>query len=156
MRHLAAVELEVALARQQQRVVDGLGAVHEFGRAGGEFDDPNNRALPRADIIVAGDEPFALGSLARLGIVGRHPVGRPDFAPGDLRAAQPADRREPLVSLDHRIAVRVVPGDDTPYFESHVRPPLMTFRESGYSPGDWPCYSSGTASTAPIDSRSSC
>jgi hypothetical protein len=29
----------------------------------------------------------------------------------------------------------------------------MTFRSSGYSPGDRPCYSSSTASTAPIDNR---
>ena len=56
VRHLAAVELEVALARQQQGVIDGLGTVHEFGCAGGEFGDPDHRPLPCPDIVVAGDE----------------------------------------------------------------------------------------------------
>src|ERR1700730_16769283 len=61
MRHLAAVELEIALARQQQGIIDGLGAVHEFGRAGREFGDPDDGTLAGADVIVAGDEPLALG-----------------------------------------------------------------------------------------------
>ncbi len=82
MRHLAAVELEIACARQQQRVIDGLGPVHEFGRAGGEFGDPDDGALARADVVVAGDEPLALGGVGGLRIVGRHPIGRPDFAAG--------------------------------------------------------------------------
>jgi hypothetical protein len=63
---LAAVELEVAFTGKQQRIIDCLGAVHEFGRAGREFGDADHRALPRADVIVALDETCAL---RRLGLV---------------------------------------------------------------------------------------
>ena len=63
MRHLAAVEFEVALARQQQGIIDRLGPVHEFWRAGCEFGDADDRALPGADIVVAGDEPLPLSSI---------------------------------------------------------------------------------------------
>jgi hypothetical protein len=34
MRHLAAVELEIAFARQQQGVIDRLGPMHELGAPG--------------------------------------------------------------------------------------------------------------------------
>jgi hypothetical protein len=37
--------------------------------------DPDARALAIADVIVVGDEPFALGRLARFRIVDRHRVG---------------------------------------------------------------------------------
>src|SRR6516164_3555984 len=130
--------------------------MHESGCAGGELGDPDDGTLPGADIVVTGNETLALGGIAGLRIVGRHPVGRPDLASGDLRAAQSADSREPLVGLDHGLAACVVPGDDAPYFDSHVYPPLMIVPETGYSPADRPCYSSGTASSVPIDNRSSC
>ena len=126
MRHLAAVELEIAFAREQQRVIDGLGPVHEFGRARGEFGDPYDGALARADVVVAGDEPFALRGVGGFRIVGRHPIGRPDFAAGDVRSSQPAGGREAFVGFDDRLAVGVVPGDDAPYFQSHGCPPLVS------------------------------
>src|SRR6516165_9101273 len=150
---LTAVELEVALARQQQGVVDRLGPVHEFWRAGCEFGDADDRALPGADIVVAGDESLPLSSIGSVGIVRGHPLCRPALAPGDVRSPQPADGGEPLVGLDHGFAVRVVPSDDAPHFHSHVCPPSMILRSSGYSPDDRPCYSSGMASAESIDNR---
>jgi hypothetical protein len=122
---LAAVELEVAFARQQQRIIDGLGAVHEFGRARGEFGDANYRALASADVVVAFDEAGALRRVALLRIVDRHLVGRPDLAAGDMRPPKPADGLQPLVGLDDRLAGRVVPGDDPPYFQCHGIPPVL-------------------------------
>ena len=82
--------------------------------------DPDARALAIADVIVVGDEPFALGRFARFRIVDRHRVGRPDLATGDVRAPQAADGRHTLIGLDDGFAVRVVPGDDAPYFKSHT------------------------------------
>src|SRR5260370_8333690 len=49
---LAVVELEVALARQQDRVIERLGAVHEFLPACGELDAPPAIALPSPPIIL--------------------------------------------------------------------------------------------------------
>ena len=143
VRHLAAVELEVALARQQQGVIDGLGTVHEFGRAGGEFGDPNNRALPRADIIVAGDEPFALSGLARLRVVGRHPIRRPDLTAGDVRPAHPAGSRSSVMITALPFASCPVTMRLTSMAMSVLlRCPFARVR---INPGDRPCYSSGTA-----------
>ena len=87
---LAVVEFEVAFALEQDRVVERLGAVHEFRRARREFGDADDRALARADIIVAHDKALAL----RLGggafrIVDRHLVGGPDL---DARDAGPGRR----------------------------------------------------------------
>src|SRR5439155_7012304 len=104
---------------------------------GGEFGDPDDRTLARADIVVARDKAFALCGLGGFRIVSRHLIGRPDFAAGDVRAAQPADRREALVGPDDRLAVVVVPGDDAPYLQSHGYPPLLNFRRDRRSSIAW-------------------
>src|SRR5215472_231981 len=136
MRNLAAVELEVAFAGQQQSVIDRLSAVHEFRRAGRELGNADDCALPGADIVIAGDEPSALSGIGSVGIVGRHAIRRPDLTSGDVRAAEPADGGEPFVGLDDGFAVRVVPGDDAPHFHSHDCPSVDDLsRASGYSPG---------------------
>ncbi len=73
---LAVVELEIAFALQQDRVVQRLGAVHERGAARRELDDAAHITLPRADIIVAHHKALALrlGGGA-FGILDRHLVG---------------------------------------------------------------------------------
>lgn len=53
---LPVVELEIAFALQQDRVVQRLGAVHERGAPRRELDDAAHIALPRADVIVAHDK----------------------------------------------------------------------------------------------------
>src|SRR6516164_384895 len=125
MHDLAAVELQIALSREQQCIIDRLGAMHEFWSAGREFGDPDNAALASTDLIVAGDKPVSLRGLARLRIVDRHPIRRPDFAPGDVWPPQPADRGETLIGLDDGLAVRVMSGDDPSYFQSHGFPPPL-------------------------------
>src|SRR5205814_2753381 len=51
---------------REERVVERFGAVHEFGRAGCEFGDADDRALAAADVIVALDK---ARTLRRLGLV---------------------------------------------------------------------------------------
>ena len=115
MHGLAIVELEVAFARQQDRVIDGFGAVHEFGRAGCELGDANDRALARTDIIVAHDKALPLRRRSCFGIVDRHLVGRPDLAARDVGAGRGADPLHALVARDDCLAVGIVPGDDAAY-----------------------------------------
>jgi hypothetical protein len=103
-----------------------------FG-APGEFGDADHGSLAGAHVIVPGDEPFALRRFAFIRIVDRHPICRPDFAAGDVRAPEPADRGEAFVGLDHGLAVCVMPGDDAPYFQSHGFLPFCD--ASGYSLG---------------------
>jgi len=94
--------------------------VHEFWRAGREFGDADHRALTRADVIVAFDKAGALRRLGLVrGIVDRHLVRRPYFAARDMRAPQPAHSPQPFVCLDDSLAVRIMPGDDPPYFQRH-------------------------------------
>ena len=79
---------------RQDRVVHGLGAVHELGCARRELGDPDDGALARADVIVALDETLALRGLGRVGIVHRHPVGGPDLAA--VRCRRVRGRRLPV------------------------------------------------------------
>src|SRR5260370_7273512 len=101
--------------------------MHEFGRARREFGYANDRALAGADVIVALDETRALRRIGLFRIVDRHLVGRPDLAPGDMRAPEPADRLELLVCLDDGFAVRVMPGADPPHCKAHAFPPSFLF-----------------------------
>jgi DTW domain-containing protein len=107
--------------------------------------DPDDRPLTAADIIVALDEALALSRVGLLGIVDRHLVGRPDLATGNVRAPQAADRREALIGLDDGLAVRVVPGNDPPYFQRHA---LLLCR---YAVG--PMEQGLMAGAEPIDNR---
>jgi hypothetical protein len=47
----------------------------KLGAPGWNFGDPVDGALAAPDIIVTGDEPFALRGVARLRIVDRHSIG---------------------------------------------------------------------------------
>src|SRR6516162_10117309 len=82
----AVVEFEVTFALEADRVVEGLGAVHELRPARCELDHPTHAALARADVIVADDKTLALQLGGRIRVVDRHLVGRPDV---DARDAGP-------------------------------------------------------------------
>src|SRR5712692_2997839 len=80
--NLVAVELKIALARKQDRIVERFGPVHEFRSTrnrGGELGGSDRGALSGADIIVASEKPFALCSVALCRIVDWHVVGCPNF-----------------------------------------------------------------------------
>src|SRR5205814_7120299 len=123
---LAVVELEIAFTRQQDRIIDGFGAVHEFGRARREFGDPDDTPLAGADVIVAYDETFLLCRSGRLGIVDRHLVGRPYLAARDVGAGRGADPIHALVARDDRLAIGIVPRNDPPYLKCHYFPPTLS------------------------------
>src|SRR5262249_46649920 len=124
-RHRAAVvEFEVAFALEADRVVEGLGAVHELRPARCELDHPAHAALARADVIVADAKPLALQLGGRIRVVDRHLVGRPDVDARDAGPARRAGAGNLLVGRDDGPALRIMSGDDAAYFEYHGFPPL--------------------------------
>jgi hypothetical protein len=58
----------------------------------------------------------ALASELSTGILSVDQISQPAMC----GAPQATDPRETLIGLDDGFAVRVVPGDDTPYFQSHA------------------------------------
>src|SRR5687767_7591592 len=80
--------------------------------------------LPRADIIVAHDKALALRlGGGTFGIVDWHLVSRPDLTTRDAGPARRYGAGQLFVSGDDRLAVGIVPGDDTAYAECHRRSP---------------------------------
>jgi hypothetical protein len=89
---------------EADRVVEGLGAVHELRPAGCELDHPAHAALARADVIVADDKALALPLGGRIRVVDLHLVSRPDVdardasSPGRAGAGEADRRSDPLRS----------------------------------------------------------
>jgi hypothetical protein len=118
---LAVVELEVAFTRQEDRVIDRLGAVHKARRAGCEGGDADHCALAAADIVVTLDETGALRVARRpFGIVDRHRIGRPNLDPRDARPRRAFGGVKGLVGGDDRATPGVMPGDDAAHIQSHL------------------------------------
>src|SRR6516165_5979261 len=109
-RHRAAVvKFEVAFALEADRVVEGLGAVHELLPARCELDHPTHAALARADVIVADDKALALQLGGRIRVVDRHLVGRPDV---DARDARPP--AAPVPAMRSSVATTALPRESCP------------------------------------------
>src|SRR5271166_6915755 len=98
--------------------------MHEFRRAGREFGYADYSPSAGADVIVALDETCPLRRLGLLRcIVDRHLVRRPDLAAGNVRAPETGNGGQTFVGFDDGLAVRLLPGDDPPYFQRHGFPP---------------------------------
>ena len=111
-RHRAAVvEFEVAFALEADRVVEGLGAVHELRPARCELDHPTHAALARADVIVTDDKALALQLGGRIRVVDRHLVGRPDVDARDARPPRPA---APVPAMRSSVATTAPPCESCP------------------------------------------
>src|SRR6185312_6845009 len=124
MHRLAVIELKIAFAREDDRVIERLGGVHEFGSTGQELGDADPRALAIAAIVVALDEALALRRLGLGRIVDRHRIARPDLAAGQIGPAA-LDGVERLVARDDGLAVFVMTGDHPAHRECHALLPFV-------------------------------
>src|SRR5262249_16506759 len=115
----AVVEFEVTFALEADRVVEGLGAVHELRPARCELDHPTHAALARADVIVADDKALALQLGGRIRVVDRHLGGRPHVDARDAGPPHRASAGKALVGRDDGLALRIMSGNDAAYFEWH-------------------------------------
>src|SRR5262249_24971883 len=123
-RHRATVvEFEVTFALEADRVVEGLGAVHELRPARCELDHPTHAALARTDVIVADDKALALQLGGRIRVVDRHLGGRRAVEAREAGPPRRAGAGKALVGRDDGPALRIMSGDDAAYFECHGFPP---------------------------------
>src|SRR5437660_9275477 len=101
-------KFEVTFALEADRVVEGLGAVHELRPARCELDHPTHAAVARADVIVADDKAFALQLGGRIRVVEGHLVDRPDVDARDAGPPRRAGAGKALVGRDDGLALRIM------------------------------------------------